>query len=198
MAHCSCPNLRGWEKRGEIVREREWRSGWVRRYDVLGWTDKHEVSQRILRSDTKWLLVGAILCLIGCVLPWYTAGDFGVSRPSGLHIARHISIDPLKRLIPFTIHDRGGLMILALCGLSVWFAISPPQIIKEIRRIRYLAGSGIIALALLHMTEIVLEASRFDWVFWAPRISWGLPIIILGALIVLDATRRSSRLIPET
>lgn len=128
------------------------------------------------------LIVGAILAIGGCFLPWVIGGDLVSYQHAGLVVR----FDPL-----FLFYDNGGLPIVLLSILSLWFILSSP--FRHQRAATVIGALCLAAVVAYQWVALVVAKISSTGVIGAPEPLIGLEVIALGSILVLIAAVWNSR-----
>ena len=121
------------------------------------------------------LILGLILIIIGCFLPWRLEGDFVPIWTNGI------------RIYP-SIKDNGGVLIILLSLLVVWLAFRPPPIIKKSSYWILTLSSFIVIDVVYHIIIVLKDHEAARGIIGAPTIYLGLIMVFLGSLIYLSTS----------
>jgi hypothetical protein len=144
-------------------------------------------------APSALFIVGGLLTVVGCFLPWTGHGDPLFILTPGIALYPSISIDPFRRIIPIQISDHGGLLLILISIIVILIEYS--DLVRTHRaQLVLLLSSILVFLSIYHIAAVQVWSLSWLWkgfIFGRPQLMFGLPIVLVGSIMTLVASINS-------
>ncbi len=116
-------------------------------------------------------VIGFVLIILGCFLPWYGQGDFIFYLTYGV------------RIFP-SVKDDGGLLIVLFSVIVLLLNFRPPSFIRKPLIWSNIFSFVVVIISGIHIIEII--TSPYSGSLSTPVIEIGLIMVAIGSVILLS------------
>ncbi len=117
-------------------------------------------------------IIGLILTILGCFLPWRQEGDFISYYTLGL------------RLFPYT-ENNGGFVVLLICSALIVLIFCPPVFITKPNTWVISLSALLTLISTFHIGKVLINNLNSSGIIGAPTIQIGLMIVFFGSILML-------------
>jgi hypothetical protein len=124
------------------------------------------------RHHHRPTIAGALLAVVGTLLPWEVGGDFVPYTVAGVQLAP-------------TVRDNGGVLVLLIAAATVLLRVLRFRYGKAPAAAAVVMATLLVLVVLTHLLDKILLSLELAAVVGAPGPGIGLCVILVGAVLLL-------------
>ncbi len=131
-------------------------------------------------KNTSIAALGLAFVVIGAFLPWSVAGDFvSIWRPG-------LAVVPAFK-------DYGGLLVIVIATTTAASLLLNPRPTRSGAALPLALSLLLLLVALAYVVEVFQARASESLIIGRTTLQLGLPLVILGAILLLVAARSNAR-----
>jgi len=138
-----------------------------------------------MKSPNTLEFTGALLTIVGSLLPWERAGDFLSYDLIGVRVDFANFKYWMTGIHEFPVYDNGGVLVILLTSAIILLALQPPGFIRNPSLWKLIVSVLLMGLSLFYVARWLIHRYEYGDAIGKPTLMIGLICIMLGSALLL-------------